>query len=150
MPAESVAPKTTADNGSASKPNEPASTASGAGNSATTARKATYRVYADSAVLDAIAKFGRESTTEDIDELAASFPNVIGDGDLVLLDEYEAYNRSNAVEQMLKDDQPNDRVGLVQLVHQEHVDLHFPVSAHSYTKLVPVVWQTKPTMSIGG
>lgn len=117
--------------------------------------KATYKVYIDSSSLAAVEKWVSDTQTDPSDEsawrLKESLPHerLVGD-DLIYLGTWQAASRDEAVELMLDQQKPSDRVRLVQLTHQAHIDLEFPVAPVSYLKAVPAVWEINPTRRIGG
>jgi hypothetical protein len=134
-----------------------------AANSRGKATKTTFRVYASSDVTHEIGEWverqdadvvidGELTTLARIESLAASMPLCIDSDDLICLGVYEATSRDDAVEQLIADDKPTDRVRIVQLTYAAHVDMWFPVLsvASGYVKDVPAVWEINPVSRIGG
>jgi hypothetical protein len=117
------------------------------------ATKTAFKVYADSDILTVLVAWRSEQPAEsDAWPLGDWIPERLGDDDLICLGSYEATSRDDAVERLIADAKPSDRVRLVQLTYAAHIDMWFPVLsvASGYVKDVPAVWEINPVSRIGG
>lgn len=128
-----------------------------------TTPKVTYHVFGGMEAIMAVAEWlgsldapdgavidGEHITKDELAQFDELLPDQMSDGDLMHLATESATDRDQAVGQMLRDEDPTDRVRLVQLAHRAQVNLDFPTVPESYKKDVPVHWEAKPTFSIGG
>lgn len=69
--------------------------------------------------------------------------------DLIGLGQYDGYSRDGAVDKMLEEADPSDRVRAVQNASAAEVDLTIDGVPVSYIGEVPIVWERKPTRRIG-
>jgi len=114
-------------------------------------QRTKYNVFADAAVLRTVMQWrSDQGAGDEAWPLGDSFPDNIDDGDLIYLGTYSAANKDAAVDMMLTDKRPTDRVRLVQLAHEAHLDLYFPAPPASFLTAVAKEWQQEWTLRPAG